>query len=362
MSGRGFKNTFSLALRTGASLAALSLLIACNPEIAKHQVPVPHKLVAKMEQLNMDEHAPVLVRIFKEEEELEIWKKRRDGKFALLTSYPICAYSGELGPKKKEGDRQAPEGFYTIKPHLMNPKSSYHLAFNLGYPNAFDQAHGRTGSHLMVHGACSSRGCYAMEDEPIQEIYSMAREAFEGGQRSFQVQAYPFRMTPENMAKHRNNAHMPFWTMLKEGYDHFEITRTEPKIDVCDRRYVFNAQASGAFIPTETCPAYAIPDSLQMALNVKQRKDQEAFQIAAARFERQEQKQEAKQLFAAQEEQERQQKTEQKLAEASQPKQAQSEKLSLLSRIMGRDEQVVTGSTQTESSEKRSGLLGFLPF
>ncbi|NNC27627.1 murein L,D-transpeptidase, partial [Salinisphaera sp. USBA-960] len=129
----------------------------------------------------------------KEESALEVWKQTRTGKYQLLDEFEICKWSGKLGPKFKEGDRQAPEGFYEITPALMNPNSSYHLAFNLGYPNSYDRSHGRTGSHLMVHGACSSRGCYAMTDEQVQDIYALARDSFKGGQRSFQVQAFPFR-------------------------------------------------------------------------------------------------------------------------------------------------------------------------
>src|SRR6267154_4940936 len=133
----------------------------------------------------------LLVRLFKQEAELEVWKQDRSGRFALLKTYPICRWSGDLGPKVREGDRQAPEGFYAITPAQMNPQSNYYLSFNTGYPNAFDSALGRTGSQLMVHGDCSSRGCYAMTDEQISEIYSLGRESFFGGQRSFQLQAYP---------------------------------------------------------------------------------------------------------------------------------------------------------------------------
>src|SRR5690606_38274048 len=123
------------------------------------------------------------------------------------------------------------------------PQSAYYLSFNMGYPNAFDRALGRTGSQLMVHGDCSSRGCYAMTDEQISEIYALGREAFFGGQRAFQVQADPFRLTPANFARHRNNPNVPCWKMLKEGNDRFEVTRQEPKVDVCEKRYVFDAQA-----------------------------------------------------------------------------------------------------------------------
>ena len=160
-----------------------------------------------------------------------------------MKTYPICRWSGDLGPKKKQGDRQAPEGFYTITPGQMNPNSNYYLAFNTGYPNAYDRAWGYTGSELMVHGDCSSRGCYAMTDEQIQEIYALARELFFGGQKAFQLQAFPFRMTALNMAKHRNNQSFAFWKMLKEGYDHFEATHQEPKVAVCEKRYVFDAAA-----------------------------------------------------------------------------------------------------------------------
>src|ERR671929_153697 len=165
-------------------------------------------MMRDLEKKSMPKESPILVRTFKEESELEVWKQDTTGHFALLKTYPICRWSGELGPKIKEGDRQAPEGFYTITPAQLNPNSHYYLSFDIGYPNAFDRAHGRTGSNLMVHGDCSSRGCYAMTDEQIAEIYALARESFFGGQKSFQIQAYPFRMTPVNMAKHRNSVQM----------------------------------------------------------------------------------------------------------------------------------------------------------
>ena len=135
-----------------------------------------------------------------------------------------------------------PRASITITPGLMNPNSNYYLAINIGFPNAYDKANDRSGAFLMIHGDCSSRGCYAMTDEQIGEIYSLARESFLGGQQSFQIQAYPFRMTPANFAHHRTNPNMPFWKMIKEGNDHFEVTHLEPKVDVCDRHYVFDAQ------------------------------------------------------------------------------------------------------------------------
>ena len=278
------------ALLTSAALAAGVLLSGCNSDDvslannAKANQPVPPRLIAAMTEKDMDLQSPILVRLFKQEAELEVWKQDRSGRFALLKTYPICRWSGDLGPKVREGDRQAPEGFYSISPAQMNPQSAYYLSFNTGYPNAFDKALGRTGSQLMVHGDCSSRGCYAMTDEQIAEIYSLGRESFFGGQRAFQLQAYPFKMTPINMAKHRNNPNMPFWKMIKEGYDHFEVTRQEPKVDFCEKKYVFdaakapNATRDPVFDASAKCPAYVIPDEIADA--VRERQQQEAAETA----------------------------------------------------------------------------------
>ena len=230
-----------------AGIAVLSLSLAgCQEETTRYssnrgQIPLSAAVISEFEAKGMTKASPVLMRIFKQESELEVWKMTSGGTYELFKTYPICKWSGDLGPKVREGDRQAPEGFYNITPSLMNPNSSYFLAFNMGFPNQFDRAHGRTGSHLMVHGDCSSRGCYAMTDPNIAEIYAIAREALAAGQPSFQVQAYPFRMTPKNLARHRNNPNMTFWKTLKEGHDHFVVTKAEPKVDVCEKRYVFNA-------------------------------------------------------------------------------------------------------------------------
>jgi murein L,D-transpeptidase YafK len=274
------------ALITSAALAAGVLLAGCNSDEislatnAKANQPVSPKLLADMAAKDMDLQSPMLVRLFKQEAELEVWKQDRSGRFALLKTYPICRWSGDLGPKVREGDRQAPEGFYSISPGQMNPQSAYYLSFNTGFPNAFDKSLGRTGSELMVHGDCSSRGCYAMTDEQIAEIYSLGRESFFGGQRAFQFQAYPFKMTPINMARHRNNPNMPFWKMIKEGYDHFEVTRQEPKVDFCEKKYVFdavkvpNATRDPVFEASAKCPAYVIPDEIADAVRDKQQADQ----------------------------------------------------------------------------------------
>ena len=263
-----------------ASVAVTSALVlaGCDTESAvgvngRHMQPLSERMVAELERRKMAKESPILVRLFKEESEFEVWKVDQSGRFALLKTYPICRWSGDLGPKMQQGDRQAPEGFYTIAPGQMNPNSNYYLAINTGFPNAYDQANGRTGQFLMIHGDCASAGCYAMTDEQIAEIYALAREAFFGGQKSFQVQAYPFRMTGANMARHRDSSHMAFWRMLKQGNDHFEVTRLEPKVDVCDRHYVFNAQSSGKFTPAERCPAYSVPQEISSAVRNKERRD-----------------------------------------------------------------------------------------
>lgn len=241
-----------MAKRFWAAAGLTLALAACDDQYGrstKHLSPIPPATMALMSQKGMTKDDPILVRAYKKESEMEVWKRGRDGQYALLKTYPICRWSGQLGPKVKEGDRQAPEGFYTVTPAQLNPNSAYYLSFDTGYPNAFDRAHGRTGSALMVHGTCSSRGCYAMTDEAIAEVYAVAREAFAGGQRGFQFQAYPFRMTAENLAKHRADQHMPFWKNLKEGSDHFEALKEEPKVAVCGGRYSFGDGSCAPQVP-----------------------------------------------------------------------------------------------------------------
>jgi murein L,D-transpeptidase YafK len=237
------------------------------------------EMLALLQKKQMPKDSPILVRIFKEESELEVWKVDDTGRYALLKVYPICRWSGQLGPKVKEGDRQAPEGFYDITPGLMNPNSNYYLAINTGFPNTYDRANNRHGAFLMIHGDCSSRGCYAMTDKEIGEIFSLARDAFLGGQKSFQIQAYPFRMTPANLARHRNNPNLAFWRMIKQGYDDFKVSHLQPKVDVCARHYVFDAVPVGSsrkplvFRPTEACPKYQLDPTIAQAVQAKERHD-----------------------------------------------------------------------------------------
>ncbi len=179
---------------------------------------------------------PVFIRIFKEESLLEVWI-RPGAEYQHLKDYYICAYSGYLGPKLQEGDRQSPEGFYKVKRYQLNPNSKYYLSFNLGFPNKYDRAHDRTGSFLMVHGNCVSDGCYAMTDEKIEEIYALVEGALQKGQRYVQVHAFPFRMTSAAMALYSENEWYDFWVNLKEGYDYFESEKLPPHVKVEEKQY-----------------------------------------------------------------------------------------------------------------------------
>jgi murein L,D-transpeptidase YafK len=246
------------------ALAAAWVVGACTQvEVAPALLPLPKETMMLLGRKGMDAQAPIYIRIFKEESELEVWKQRDDGRFYHFKTYPICNWSGDIGPKIRQGDRQAPEGFYEITRDQMHPDSHYHLAMNLGYPNAFDRSLGRTGEYLMIHGKCKSAGCYAMTDGLMEEIYAIARESFLGGHDSFPVHAFPFRMTNENMARHATSEAYPFWKTMKEAYDYFELTRQPPTIAVCNRHYVVNvALRSGdprALDPEGACPAFLKP-------------------------------------------------------------------------------------------------------
>ena len=181
--------------------------------------------------------APVFIRIFKQEHELEVWLER-DGRYSRYENFPICSYSGELGPKLKEGDRQSPEGFYTVTRSALNPNSRYHLSFNLGFPNAYDRSHGRTGSYLMVHGNCVSIGCYAMTNGGIEDIYLMVEAALGNGQRAVPVHIFPFRMEDAMLDVHAGSPWADFWRNLKTGHDYFENHKVPPRVSVVDKQYV----------------------------------------------------------------------------------------------------------------------------
>jgi murein L,D-transpeptidase YafK len=198
---------------------------------------------------------PVMLRLFKLESQLELWVEK-DGRFVRFATYPICLWSGRLGPKIKEGDRQAPEGFYTIAAEQLNPNSRWHRAFNLGFPNEFDKAKGRDGSFIMVHGGCSSIGCYAMTDAVVDELWRFVMAALDAGEGRVPVHVFPFRMTDANLQARRSDQWAGFWTDLKKGHDLFERTQMPPVVSVCNGRYAFSpgsATTVGSAIE-ERCP------------------------------------------------------------------------------------------------------------
>jgi len=236
--------------------------------------PISQQTLALMSSIGSDANAPVIFRAYKKEAEFEIWKQKSDGQYSLLKTYPMCRWSGQLGPKKREGDRQVPEGFYTIAPSQMNPNSHYYLSMNVGYPNAYDRAWDREGGDIMVHGICSSRGCFSMTDPQIAEIYAIARDAFNAGQRQIQFQSYPFRMTAENLAKFRYDPNIAFWKELKNGADHFEVTKAEVPVTVCNRHYVFGAKAEGEVSAREACPKLNRDPDTESAVAEKAGKDE----------------------------------------------------------------------------------------
>jgi murein L,D-transpeptidase YafK len=222
---------------------ALSLA-ACNNTTAidsrRGLAPQPQALISQSERVGANASSPVLIRIFKQSKELELWRKTIDGSYALVKTYEICTYSGELGPKIKQGDRQAPEGFYTVGAAQLNYHSIRYLSLNTGYPNIYDRMHGYTGAALMIHGGCDSAGCFAIEDQPMQEVFTAVRDAIKAGQKTVQVHIYPFRLNALNMFFNRENKDIGFWQQLKSGYDKFENTRSELQVNIVNKKYVIN--------------------------------------------------------------------------------------------------------------------------
>jgi len=247
--------------RVSLVAALVAFLSACSGEIPPHMRPLSKDAMHLLGEKGMSAQSAIFVRVFKKESELEVWKEREDGHYYHYKTYPICNWSGNLGPKQRTGDKQAPEGFYKVTKGRLNPKSKYHLAFNLGYPNKYDKAQRRSGKYLMIHGNCRSVGCYAMTDALVEEIYALAREAFSGGQQVIQVHAYPFRMTNANMRKHHRSKWKTFWHGLKKGYDHFEATRQPAEVAVCEKRYMVNVKFVGSPFnvdPKGPCPSYEL--------------------------------------------------------------------------------------------------------
>lgn len=233
--------------------AATTAPLAANPAALK---PAPRDIQSLLKDRAISPSAPIYIRVFKEESELEVWKARRDGRYIAIKTYPICTWSGTLGPKTALGDQMSPEGFYRFTVDGLKPDSKYHLALNVGYPNALDRTLGRTGDFIMVHGQCVSIGCFAMTNDLIEEIYALARDALEGGADRVPVHIFPFRMTDENMQRHAGHAAAVTWAPLKEAYDDFARTQEPPRVGMCGSKYVINPIASPAGTPKDACPAH----------------------------------------------------------------------------------------------------------
>jgi murein L,D-transpeptidase YafK len=231
--------------------AALVLLpgLTATPASAHQITPEtaePGALDLRLAAKGMTAGEPVMIRIFKGESELELWM-RKDGRFGLLAVYPICKWSGSLGPKITEGDRQSPEGFYSIGVRQLHKKGRWPRSLDIGYPNTFDRAHERTGSYILVHGGCTTTGCYAMTNQVMEEIYALSEAALKGGQDRIPVHVFPFRMTQENLAARAESEWGSFWMSLKRGYDLFERTRVPPQVAICEKQYVVTE--TGAVLP-----------------------------------------------------------------------------------------------------------------
>jgi murein L,D-transpeptidase YafK len=181
---------------------------------------------------------PIVIRVFKAESELEIWKEK-DGAFIQFATYPICHWSGSVGPKLRDGDKQAPEGYYTVTRAQTHHNGRWPRSLNIGFPNILDQSQARTGSDILIHGGCSSVGCFAMTNPVMDEIQNLTEAAIDGGQEHVPVQVYPFRMTDQNMKANASSPWMPFWANLKDGYDAFEQYHKPVAVSVCDGRYQF---------------------------------------------------------------------------------------------------------------------------
>lgn len=238
---------------TAAIAFATPALADDNPFALK---PLPAETLAAMEAKDVPRGAPVYLRVFKQESELEFWQQRRDGRYAHIKTFPICKWSGGLGPKQTQGDYMSPEGFYALTATSLRPDSQYHLAMDIGYPNGLDAALGRTGNFIMIHGRCKSVGCFAMTDHLIEEIFAMTREAFENGSVQVPVHIFPFRMTAENVAREKTHAAAQSWQPLRQAYDDFAASFHPPTIGTCSKRYVVNPLAPVGDDPAADCPKY----------------------------------------------------------------------------------------------------------
>lgn len=203
--------------------------------VARYREPVQRMFASK----GVDFSQPVFMRAFKQDNVIELWAKdkRRSG-YKLVKRYEVCNYSGALGPKTRSGDMQTPEGFYEVRAHNLKPQSQFHMSFNLGFPNAHDRSRGWAGTNIMVHGDCTSEGCFAMRDDPMEEIYTVASLNFEAGNGLFYFHSFPFRMTDKALEAQKDHPWHDFWASMQPGYEIFERQRLVPQISSQSGRYI----------------------------------------------------------------------------------------------------------------------------
>ncbi|AHG21348.1 transpeptidase [Chania multitudinisentens RB-25] len=231
-----------------SKIALLFAMLFCIPMITACSASeqTPESPLVKQQLLG----SPVYIQIFKEERKLELYAKMGN-EFRLVNTYPICNFSGGLGPKRREGDFKSPEGFYSVDVRSLKPNSKYYRAINIGFPNDYDKAQGYSGAYLMIHGECKSVGCYAMTNTYMDEIYRYVETAFAYGQTQVSISIYPFRMTEQNLQRHRNSSHIRFWQQLKPGYDYFAKHRQPPTVGVANGQYVLTQPVTGSGQPTQ---------------------------------------------------------------------------------------------------------------
>jgi murein L,D-transpeptidase YafK len=246
-----------------------ALLLSCAARLqAQEGVPASASHDKQTRSHGFFTGSPILIRIFKEESQLEVWMEN-GARFHLLATYPICFWSGTLGPKEYEGDRQAPEGFYTVSAHQLIVSGKHARSLDIGFPNSFDRSLGRTGSHILLHGGCRSTGCFAMTDAVMDRLYGLAEQALRAGQTEIQVHIFPFRLTEANLQRHSTSRWVEFWNILKQGYDAFETTRAPPALFACGGVYRVGEATNGIeAAQSEECPPPAPPLAVAMKRRV----------------------------------------------------------------------------------------------
>ncbi len=232
-----YSNLLLLGLLALLPLNSFAQTVPNSPRLEAVSKRISPILIADLKKKNLNFGSPIFIRIYKQSNILELWIKSSKN-YKLYKTYNICTFSGNLGPKLKEGDRQAPEGIYWVSKSQLNPNSNYHLSMNLGYPNLYDRYYKRTGDALMVHGNCVSIGCYAITDKNIEEVYLLINAALQNGQDKVQFHILPFKPTQNNLITYRNNKWASFWGELAKIDLAFEKSFIVPKVSIKEGHYI----------------------------------------------------------------------------------------------------------------------------